>query len=318
MLYLARYIRKKIQVSAFNALLHLTHEVYKRIQVSAFNAFASLFGNEIVLLHTNTSYYVYLFWKVLVKLNLKGIRCVYVRDEASFKKYLPRARVVFEWGGLCRKYDMRGKTYFTNVDFTKDQQYALMQEVGVTNMANYAYLDVDKIYGLTTPLIAKPIAGMRTSDIHLLMSELDIADFLEKHDLAKYIFTEYVKYGEYEVKWRINTVSDKILWYYMTKRESEGYNTPGYKRKRRDALHREKPTPAVTTAVEKIATYFANRNNVNFLGFDVLTDKTFQDFAILEFNTKFVAMYTAEWLDAEQNIAERLAEYLSDAFNANI
>ncbi len=317
MSYLVRYICQKIQVRASKALKHVTRELYKRTQVRVFNTFGSLFSKELVLLYTETPYPVYLFRKALVKLNLRGIRCVYVRDEASFAKYLPRARVVFEWGELCRQYDMRGKTYFTNVDFPKDQQYALMRDIGIENMASYAYLDVNKVYALTPPLIAKPVAGMRTSDLHALISERDIADFLKKSDFAKYVFTEYIKYGEYEVKWRINTVSDKILWHYMTKREADGYSTPRYKRKRRDALHCETPTPAVTTAVEKIVSYFANRNNVNFMGFDILSDEAFQNFVILEFNTSFVALYTAEWLDAEQNITEGFAEYLSDAFNGS-
>ncbi len=294
--------------------LHI-HGIYNKIQVSAFNAFASLFAKDIVLLYTETPNYVHIFRKALVRLNLRGIGCIYVTDEESFKKHLPKAKMVFEWGELCRKYDMRGKKYFTNIDFTKDKEYSLMQELGIRDMANYAYLDVDKICSLKTPLIAKPIAGMRTTDMNVLMSKLDVDTFLETRDLRKYVFTEYVKYGDYEFKWRIITVGDRVLWHYMTKRDSNGYKKPEKRELYFDILHHEKPTTRIMTAVEKIARYFANKNNVSFLGFDILTDKAFKEFAILEFNTRYVAVYTAEWLDAEQNISKRFTDYLSDQFN---
>jgi hypothetical protein len=274
-----------------------------------------LINRKIILIKSGTDYEVYIFRRTSELINHKGIGCIYCYKDDDYFKFRKKASVIFEWGNLSKKHAPERAKVFCNIDMPKNGQYALLKKLGIRNFPDYKYTkSLQEIGKLRFPILAKPINGTRCEKIRLLMNKKELKIFAKSISLKDYLFSEYVKYGDYEYKWRLAFVDDLLLWSYLRMRPQKGYQEPKYSDIKKEDIESAYPPKEMLETARKISAYIRKIYPASFVGFDILCDEDFSDFKILEFNTSYTACYVPEWFDNEQRTTEKFANFLIEKF----
>jgi len=270
-------------------------------------------NKKIILIKTESGYQVLPFRKTCSLINKKGVPCIYVYKDEDYKKYYDKASTIFEWGNLSKKLHKKNQIIHYDYKIPKQKQFEIWKKLEIKDFPKYKFTDdLNIVKKLKFPILAKPINGIQCQGIMLIKNKNDLK-IIDKNNLKDYIFCEYIKYGDYEYKWRVTFVDDTLLWSYVRIRKQKDYIQPVYSVIKINKIRIIKPPKFILKKLKKISVHLRKNYPSAIIGFDLLSDNKFENFKILECNMN-PAYYIVQWLDKKQNCSENLANYLIKEF----